>query len=324
MRSRASAESADAASRGTLQRRLNTSVAFLPPKPKLLDITVRSDASRVSRRMGTPSTRGSSVSMFADAAMNPSRIISKLYAVPPARVCGSHRWNVRCFRVAGCPHAPGASRIQRRGLTIRSSRDRFVAATLCGKLSHRLGHEPVRLNSGVRPLMNNPNPVPHPGYTTSKPFIPALNSLFSELGAQDACLQLQEIAVIHLEKSALAMNAQMTDFLKLLYISNSVPQGTYSFSDMRAHIYNSFISATYAIFERSLKECIAAYKAKNQVTNWVTQIGSAKLDPLSQILHNCTPSEKALLSVPEQLLFDYYRKVRVAGNHVSSGTANNA
>ena len=171
--------------------------------------------------------------------------------------------------------------------------------------------------------MNNPNPIPHPGYTTSKPFIPALNSLFLALGAQDACIQLQEIAVIHLEKSALAMNAQMADFLKLLYISNSVPQGSYSFSDMRAQIYNSFVSATYAIFERSLKECIAAYKSKNQVTSWITQVGSANLDPLSQVLHNCTPSEKALLSVPEQRLFDYYRKVRVASNHVSAGAANN-
>lgn len=172
--------------------------------------------------------------------------------------------------------------------------------------------------------MNKPNPIPHPGYTTDNPFIPALSSLFLDLGAQDACIQLQEIAVIHLEKSALAMNAQMPDFLKLLYISNSVPQGTYSFSDMRAQIYNSFISATYSIFERSLKECIAVYKAKNQLANWVTQIGSAKLDPLSQILHNCTPSERNLLSVPEKSLFDYYRKVRVADNHVSASTATNA
>jgi len=37
-----------------------------------------------------------------------------------------------------------------RGLTIRSSRDRFVAASMCGTLSHRRGHKSVRLNSGVR------------------------------------------------------------------------------------------------------------------------------------------------------------------------------
>ena len=172
--------------------------------------------------------------------------------------------------------------------------------------------------------MNNPNPVPHPGYTTSKPFIPALNSLFVDLGAQDACIQLQEISVIHLEKSAQAMNAQMADFLKLLYISNSVPQGTYSFSELRTQIYNSFISATYAIFERSLKECMAAYKSKNPNINWVGQVAGANLDPLSQILHNCSAAEKVVLSVPEKNLFDYYRKVRVAGNHISQNTANSA
>ena len=172
--------------------------------------------------------------------------------------------------------------------------------------------------------MNNPNPVPFPSYTTSKPFIPALNSLFVGLGEQDACIQLQEVAVIHLEKSALAMNAQMADYLKLLYISNNVPQGTYSFSELRAQIYSSFISATYAIFESSLKDCIAAYKAKNQVANWIAQSGGANLDPLNQILHNCSAAEKAILSVPEKSLFDYYRKVRVAGNHISTSTATNA
>ena len=35
-------------------------------------------------------------------------------------------------------------------LTNRSSRDRFVAASMCGKLSHHRGHKSVRLNSGVR------------------------------------------------------------------------------------------------------------------------------------------------------------------------------
>lgn len=37
-------------------------------------------------------------------------------------------------------------------LTIRSSRDRFVAASVCGKVSHRRGHKTARLNSGVRPV----------------------------------------------------------------------------------------------------------------------------------------------------------------------------
>ena len=35
------------------------------------------------------------------------------------------------------------------GLTIRSSRDRFAAAELFGKLSQRRGRKALRLNSGV-------------------------------------------------------------------------------------------------------------------------------------------------------------------------------
>ena len=37
-------------------------------------------------------------------------------------------------------------------LTIRSSRDRFAAAELFGKLSQRRGRKALRLNSGVRPV----------------------------------------------------------------------------------------------------------------------------------------------------------------------------
>lgn len=47
----------------------NTSAALVPPKPKLFDITVRSGASRVSRRIRASPTRGYGVSMFAEAAM---------------------------------------------------------------------------------------------------------------------------------------------------------------------------------------------------------------------------------------------------------------
>ncbi len=37
------------------------------------------------------------------------------------------------------------------GLTIRLSRDRFVATALCCTVSHRRGHKTARLNSSVRP-----------------------------------------------------------------------------------------------------------------------------------------------------------------------------
>ena len=46
------------------------------------------------------------------------------------------------------------------GLTIRSSRDRFAAAELYGKLSQRRGRKAVRLNSGVRCRMQHHRDVP--------------------------------------------------------------------------------------------------------------------------------------------------------------------
>lgn len=58
--------------------RPNTSVALVPPKPKLFDITVASLASCVCRRIGKSAARSSSVSMFAEPAMKPSRSISRL------------------------------------------------------------------------------------------------------------------------------------------------------------------------------------------------------------------------------------------------------
>ncbi len=63
---------------GPAQGRANTSVALVPPKPKLLDITRSSCASRLSRTIGKPSARSSSFSMLAEPAMKPSRIISRL------------------------------------------------------------------------------------------------------------------------------------------------------------------------------------------------------------------------------------------------------
>ncbi len=57
--------------------RPKTSAALVPPKPKLLDITVFNCASWLWRTIGKPSTSGSSSPMLAEPAMKPSRIISR-------------------------------------------------------------------------------------------------------------------------------------------------------------------------------------------------------------------------------------------------------
>lgn len=59
------------------QIRRKMSVAFAPPKPKLLLITVRKSPLRVSRKIGNPSAAPSSLSIFADPARNPPFSISR-------------------------------------------------------------------------------------------------------------------------------------------------------------------------------------------------------------------------------------------------------
>lgn len=58
-------------------KRRNTSVALVPPKPKLLDITTRRSTSSIrSRMIGKHSASGSRVSILAEAAINRLSIIN--------------------------------------------------------------------------------------------------------------------------------------------------------------------------------------------------------------------------------------------------------
>ena len=174
--------------------------------------------------------------------------------------------------------------------------------------------------------MSSPSLVPHPGYKNVKPYIQSVLDLFSELGAQDACLQLQEVAIVHLEKSAQALNAHMNDYLKLLYISNNIPQGSYSFTDMRTQIYKSFIALTYSVFDKTLKACNKSYQQKNPALMWITTLkGGSALHPLEQLCYNCTPAEKLTLTQPPEFrLLEYYRRVRIASVHRSASTTQEA
>ncbi|GGY16509.1 hypothetical protein GCM10008098_04760 [Rhodanobacter panaciterrae] len=171
-----------------------------------------------------------------------------------------------------------------------------------------------------------PVPVPHPSYTNAKPYIKPVLDLFSELGTQDACLQLQELAIVHLEKSAQAMSAQMNDYLKLLYISNDIPRGTYSFAGMREQIYKSFIALTHSIFDKTIKECNGVFQKNNTSVTWVTTLkGGAALHPLEQLCYNCSPAQRqSLTQPPEFRLLEYYRRIRIASAHINGDTAQDA
>lgn len=165
--------------------------------------------------------------------------------------------------------------------------------------------------------------VPHPGYSTSKPLIEPISLMYKELGDQDACVQLQELAVSHLEKCAVSNGEGLGDFLHSLYSANSIPHGTHSFEQMRAVASTSYLLVTYALFEKMVKGCIRAYRNRNpdNDSTWSDQVGGEQMSPLKRLVFNLSPAQKQQLSAPpEYKLFEYYRLVRVAGAHADEKT----
>ena len=71
--------------------------------------------------------------------------------------------------------------------------------------------------------------VPSPGYTTSKKLMPAIRDLIRNLGTQDACVQLQELAIRHLETDANARGELSGEFLMEAFADYRISHGTYDF-----------------------------------------------------------------------------------------------
>jgi hypothetical protein len=170
--------------------------------------------------------------------------------------------------------------------------------------------------------------TPLPGYKTTKPAIPAIKSMFRELGAQDACIQLQELCAVYMQNSAAATNAPLDAFLHLLYQGNGIPHGTLSFSELRQLSAKSYIVLTYALFEKMLLEVIDYVKSSipGSAAAWVTKSATGgRLPPLLELAANLPAAERqSLEGVPEFRLFEHYRAVRVANSHVVGNTANKA
>jgi hypothetical protein len=166
--------------------------------------------------------------------------------------------------------------------------------------------------------------VPAPGYATTKHLMPSIDLMFSELGAQDACIQLQELSIEYLCNSAAATRAPIGDFLKLLYSGNKIPHGTHDFEELRELASKSYLVVTYALFEKMLRGIIAEYKVANpaSVTAWKRQNGAGEnLPPLQELVLNLPAAVgNQLKSRPEFKLLEYYRLVRVANSHVKDTT----
>lgn len=151
--------------------------------------------------------------------------------------------------------------------------------------------------------------------------------MYKELGAQDACIQLQELSVSYLEKSAAAMNAKVNDFLNLLYLANQIPHGTYSFPEMRSIACMSYLLVTHSLFEKMVKGCIHCYRLSNPEIDakWMSSVGGEQLPSLCRLAYNVPKQQREqLTSPPEFRLFEYYRLVRVAGTHVTDKTQEKA
>ena len=165
--------------------------------------------------------------------------------------------------------------------------------------------------------------IPYPGYTTSKPLIEPISSMYKELGDQDACVQLQELSAAHLEACAAKANEPVNDFLKELYFAKGIPHGTYNFEQMRAIAHNSYLLVTYSLFEKMIKGCIRVYRGNNPEIDgkWIDKIDGEQLPPLLRLIHNLPqPYKSQLSSPPEFRLLEYYRLVRISGAHVDTKT----
>jgi len=153
--------------------------------------------------------------------------------------------------------------------------------------------------------------------------LPSLRKLLKELGAQDAAIQLQELAIRFLRESAPADNVKAGEFLRRQFKEHGLPHGTYDFDELRRMTATSYIVLTYAEVEGAFGGLIAEIKAQLPPgVNWVDQRGKSNLAPLDQLTVNLPKGSRAALTdKPEAALIDYYRCLRVSDAHRSKKTA---
>ncbi len=163
--------------------------------------------------------------------------------------------------------------------------------------------------------------TPFPSYKNNKPYIDPIKDFFEELGAQDACFQLQELSIVHMEETANASNTPIENYISGLFMAHKIPHGSHKLSELRLLAYRTFISNTYTIFEKTIKLCNSFYR-ENRNLEWITTLpGGAALHPLEQLLKNCTHTEKIQLTQPPEFyLIEYYRRIRIASAHPNQKT----
>src|SRR5690606_31535447 len=98
-------------------QRRRTRLALVPPKPKLLDSTVRRSASRVSRTSGRSAASGSTLSTFTEPAMKPCCSISR-QKIASCTLVAPSEWPVSdLVEEKGGTASPNTARIARSSAT---------------------------------------------------------------------------------------------------------------------------------------------------------------------------------------------------------------
>jgi hypothetical protein len=152
-----------------------------------------------------------------------------------------------------------------------------------------------------------------PGYSATRPLMPASKRFRRTFGLQCAILQTAEIALRYFEESGKRRKKGLSDLLEQRARAAGLAIGLKSFQDARKHAAQWYIVETYQLCEAFLKELIREYRDYRHIdpNAWVTSDGKANLPPLQQLLVNL-PSQDAepLASVPEARLLEYYRLIR--------------
>jgi hypothetical protein len=86
--------------------------------------------------------------------------------------------------------------------------------------------------------------------------------MVSDLGRQDACIQLQELAIRHLTDSLQGTGHPVADLLKPHYASYGIPHGTYELNELKELVAKSYLVLTYSQLEKMLRGVIGHYKSK--------------------------------------------------------------
>ena len=150
-----------------------------------------------------------------------------------------------------------------------------------------------------------------PGYYLEGHMLPCVRNLRPMFGSHDAAIQANQIVLTYFEnENRDAVNTKLLELAEEFKIS----PGNSDFLFVKKAIAEMYLTSTYTLVDRSLKDFAADCIRYKQI-EWKHQNGDGdNLDPLSQILYNLSAKQRSQIKqYPEYWLIDYYRHIR---NHI--------